>query len=296
MKAPTMPQLNVLVVYKESTYSRYGSFKNLVKGFKRNHFWDVLRGSHERHLRTLQTVEKALRQRGFRITTLLRSRVRNLKNIDSKFKLVISVGGDGTFLDCSHQLWKTPILGVNSDPQQSVARLSGSDGSNFSAILDGYLSGRVKPSLVWRLDFFINGKKSATPILNDLLISTLSPAGTSRYILKVGNRAEEQMSSGVWVSSAAGSTAAVLSAGGKLFRSTAKQFQFVAREVYHRKFGPRRFLKHVFKEGQTLEIISYMRQGRVFIDGSNLVEPFKVGDRLKIQISSRPLKVIGVKD
>ena len=291
-----MLSANVLVVYKESTYSRYGSFANLVKGFKKNRFWDVLRKSHERHLGTLQTVEKVLKQKGFKVTTLLRSRVKNLENIDRKFKLIISVGGDGTFLDCSHHLWKTPILGVNSDPQQSVARLSGSDGENFSKVLDGYLSGRVKPALIWRLDFFINGKKNPIPVLNDLLISTLSPAGTSRYILKVGNRSEEQMSSGVWVSSAAGSTAAVLSAGGKSFQATAKQFQFVAREVYHRKFGRRLFLKDVLKKGQTLEIISYMRQGRIFVDGSNLTEPFKVGDRLKIQISPRPLKVIGVKD
>jgi NAD+ kinase len=222
--------------------------------------------------------------------------VKNLKNIDKKFQLVVSVGGDGTFLDCSHHLLKTPILGVNSDPQQSVARLSGCYGASFSKVLDGYLSGEIKPSLVWRLDFFINGKKNKIPVLNDLLISTLSPAGTSRYILKVGNRSEEQMSSGVWVSTAAGSTAAVLSAGGKSFHATEKQFQFVAREVYHRKFGTRRFLKQVLKTGQTLEIISYMRQGRIFIDGSNLVEPFKVGDRLKIQLSPRPLKVIGVKD
>ncbi len=287
---------NVLVVYKESTYSRYGYFSSLVRGLKKNRFWNVLRGSHERHLKTLQTVERVLTERNFRVTTLLRSRVKKLKNIDRNFHLVISVGGDGTFLDCSHHLWKTPILGVNSDIQQSVARLSGSDGANFSEVLDKYLSGILKPSLIWRLDFSINGKKNRVPVLNDLLISTLSPAGTSRYILEAGNRSEEQMSSGVWVSSAAGSTAAVLSAGGKSFRSTDKKFQFVAREVYHRKFGPRRFLKHVLKKGQVLEIISYMRQGRIFVDGSNLVEPFKVGDRLKIQISPRPLKVIGVKD
>jgi NAD+ kinase len=291
-----MPKFEVLVVYKESTYSRYGSYENLVKGFKKNRFWDVLKGSHQRHLRTLEAVNMALRQRNFRVTTLLRSGVKNLKNIDKKFHLVISVGGDGTFLDSSHHLWKTPILGVNSDTQQSVARLSGCDGATFSKVLDSYLSGQIKPSLIWRLDFFINGKKNPIPVLNDLLISTLSPAGTSRYILKASNRSEEQMSSGIWVSTAAGSTAAVLSAGGKSFHATAKQFQFVAREVYHRKFGPRRFLKRVFKEGQTLEIISYMRQGRIFIDGSNLVETFKVGDRLKIKLSPRPLKVIGVKD
>jgi NAD+ kinase len=291
-----MQKPKVLVVYKESTYSRYGTSENLVRGFKKNKYWEVLKGSHERHTHTLEAVCKELRQRNFHVTTLLRSKVKNLKNIDWKFHLVVSVGGDGTFLDCSHHLWKTPVLGVNSDPQQSVARLSGSTGTNFAKVLDGYLRGKLKPSLLWRLDFFINGKKNSTPVLNDLLISTSSPAGTSRYILKVGRRAEEQMSSGVWVSTAAGSTAAVLSAGGKPISATVKRFQFISREVYHRKFGTRKFLKQVFKSGQALEVISYMRQGRIFVDGSNLVVPFKVGDRLKVKLSSHPLKVIGLKD
>jgi NAD+ kinase len=290
-----MPRNHVLVVYKESTYSRYGTTQYLVRGFKKNKYWEVLKKSHDRHVKTLALVCAILRENGFKVTTLLRSKVGKLKNIDRKFKLVVSVGGDGTFLDCSHHLWQTPILGVNSDPQQSVARLSGSYKDNFAQVLGHYLSGRKKPSLVWRLDFFINGKKNSIPVLNDLLISTLSPAGTSRYILKAGRRSEEQMSSGVWVSSAAGSTAAVLSAGGKSFSATTKRFQFVAREVYHRKFGTRKFLRGIFGVGETFEVISYMRQGRIFVDGSNLVIPFKVGDRLKVKLSSRPLKVVGLK-
>jgi NAD+ kinase len=291
-----MRSFRVLVVYKESTYSRYGASRPIVRGFKKNKYWDVLKGSHDRHVRSLESVCAVLQKKGFRVTRLLRSGVKNLQGLDRKFDLVVSVGGDGTFLECSHYLWKTPILGVNSDPQQSVARLSGSNESNFEKVLTEYLSGKRKPSLVWRLDFWLNGKKNSIPVLNDLLVSTASPAGTSRYILKTAKRSEEQMSSGVWVSSAAGSTAAVLSAGGKAFPATASKFQFVAREVYHKKFGPRLFLRHVLGPKQTLEIISYMRQGRIFVDGANLVVPFGVGDRLKVSMSSQPLKVIGLKD
>jgi NAD+ kinase len=290
-----MTRSNVLIVYKESTYSRMGTSDNIVRGFKKNKYWKVLKGSHERHLQALQIVERELRKRKFNVTLRHRSQVCQLKNIDRKFKLVVSVGGDGTFLDSSHYIWKTPILGVNSDPLLSVARLCGGNSATFPHVLDEYLTGRLKPSLVWRLNFFINGKKSSLPVFNDLLISSVSPAGTSRYVLKSGNRMEEQMSSGVWVSSAAGSTAAVLSAGGKPFLATAKRFQFVAREVYHRKFGPRLFLSKVFEAGQKLEVVSYMREGRIFIDGPNLTLPFNMGDRLKVQLSSQPLKVIGLK-
>src|SRR6185369_17166966 len=150
------------------------------------------------------------------VVTVLRSRVQRLGNVDERFSFVVSVGGDGTFLEASHHVRKIPIFGVNSDPGQSVARLSGSRLENFPKILDGYLKGRIKPVLVSRLEFFINGKKSPWLALNDLLICTLNPAGTSRYILRTKTWAEEQMSSGLWIGTAAGSTAALLSAGGKV--------------------------------------------------------------------------------
>jgi NAD+ kinase len=103
------------------------------------------------------------------------------------------------------------------------------------------------------------------------------------------------MSSGLWVGTAAGSTAALLSAGGKVLPITAKKIQFVAREVYQRKFGSRKYLKRVLDGGRILEVISYMRHGRIFVDGPNVVVPFRVGDRLKVRLSKFPLRIVGLK-
>ena len=202
-----MPKPKVLVVYKESTYSRYSSSRDLVRGFKKNRYWKVLRRSHEKHNRTLDAVRQCLKSRGFEVTTVLRSSVRRLGNVDKRFRFVVSVGGDGTFLEASHHVKRIPILGVNSDPRQSVARLSGSRLETFPKTLDAYLAGRLKPVEVSRLEFFINGRRNHSLVLNDLLICTLNPAGTSRYILRTKDWAEEQMSSGLWIGTAAGSTA-----------------------------------------------------------------------------------------
>ncbi len=290
-----MPKPKVLVVYKESTYSRYSSSEKIVRGFKKRNYWAVLKGSHDKHNRTLMGVCGVLKAAGFEVTRVFRNRVETLKNVDEKFQFAVSVGGDGTFLDASHRIKNIPLLGVNSDPLQSVGRLSGSRLENFPKILKAYLNGRLKPILVSRLEFFLNGKKSEWKVLNDLLICTANPAGTSRYILKVGPQKEAQMSSGVWVGTAAGSTAAIYSAGGRVLPADGKRFQFVAREVYQKKYGPRRLLKGLLSPNQTLEMISYMREGLIFIDGANLVVPFRVGDKLKVRISSQPLKVIGLK-
>jgi len=47
----------------------------------------------------------------------------------------------------------------------------------------------------------------------------------SRYYLKIGNLREEQRDSGLWISTAAGSSGAIRSAGGKLFKNEEKKMQ-----------------------------------------------------------------------
>ena len=290
-----MAKPKVLLVYKESAYRQYLSSKQLLKSLKKASCWNVVLGSHQRHNKTLDGVMKTLRQKGLDVTLVLRDRVNRLGNVDGKFGLLVSVGGDGTLLDSSHHAGKTPILGVNSDPLRSVARFSSCNLATFPQVLESYLEGKLKPALVPRLEFLINGKKSPWLVMNDLLVCTLSPAGTSRYVLKVGSRVEEQMSSGIWISTAAGSTAAIYSAGGRILPAQSRKFQFVVREVYQKKFGPRRLLKGTLGPRQSLEVMSYMKEGRVFIDGANLEIPFRLGDRLKVRLSRQPLKVIGLR-
>ncbi len=290
-----MAQPKVLVVYKESAYSRYLSSKQLTKSLKKGNYWNVVMGSHQRHNQAVQGVRETLKRFGLSVTLILRYQIHRLREVDRRFQLVVSVGGDGTLLDSSHLVKKTPILGVNSDPKRSVARFSGCNLKSFPDVLRAYLEGKLKPTLVPRLEVELNGRKNPWLVLNDILVTTLSPAGTSRYVLKVGARAEEQISSGIWISTAAGSTAAIYSAGGRVLPPSSPKFQFVVREVYQKKFGPRRLLKGVLEPPKALEVISYMKEGRLFIDGANLVMPFLLGDRLTVRASRQPLKVIGLK-
>ena len=290
-----MHKPRVLVVYKESAYRRFLSSRQLVRSLKKGNYWKVIRGSHQRQNDTLAGVKAVLRAGGISADWVSRDRVRRLRGVDRRYQFVISVGGDGTLLDASHQVVKIPVLGVNSDPLRSVARFSGCDVKKFPGVLSSYISGRLKPLSVPRLEFEVNGRANPWLVLNDLLVTTQSPAGTSRYLLRVGSRVEEQLSSGVWISSAAGSTAAILSAGGKAMPVTLPKFQYVVREAYQKKFGPRRLVKGILARGQNLELVSRMKEGRIFVDGANLVVPFKLGDRLTVSLSHKPLQVIGLK-
>ncbi len=291
-----MSKPKVLVVYKESAYTQYLSSRQLMRKLRNDAYWHVVLGSHQRHHLSLQGVLAVLRKEGLETALVLRNRIHHLRDVDRKYRMVVSVGGDGTLLYVSHFVRQIPVLGVNSDPERSVARFSGCDGKAFPRVLRAYLSGRLQPTPVPRMEFRINGRKSHWLVLNDLLITTSSPAGTSRYILKVGERVEEQMSSGVWISTAAGSTAATLSAGGRCLPASARRFQYVVREVYQKKFGRRRLLRGIVGPGTAFKVISYMKEGRIFIDGANLSIPFPLGDLLEVRMSSQPLSIIGLKD
>jgi NAD+ kinase len=289
-----MPQPRVLIVYKESAYTRNLSSRSTAHHFKKGDYWNVLRLSHEKHHGSLKSVKTTLEKNGFETTLVLRNRIHRLNHLDQKFHLVVSVGGDGTLLEVSHHLKKIPVLGVNSDPRHSVARFSGCNEKTFSQVLEKYRKGRLKPVLVSRLQFTVNGRLNPWLVLNEMLVAASNPAGTSRYVLEVENRSEEQMSSGVWIGTAAGSTAALLSAGGRRVPIQSKRYQYVVREAYHRKFGQRKLLKGFLGPAGSLRMISYMRQGRIFLDGANLEFPFRLGDRLEVKISPHPLQVIGL--
>ncbi|CAB4277202.1 unnamed protein product [Prunus armeniaca] len=146
--------------------------------------------------------------------------------------LVVTVGGDGTLLQASHFIDDSvPVLGVNSDPTQAeeVEKLSNeidatrSTGylcavtvNNFEQVLDNILEGRTIPSKLTRISICVNSQVLSTYALNDVLIAHPCPAAVSQFSFKV--------------STAAGSTAAMLSAGGFPMPILSEDLQFMVRE------------------------------------------------------------------
>src|SRR3989338_7022356 len=113
----------VLILYKRSAYRIYFMEKNSsLKKNKSNILKKEIgrfKKAHDLHYQTLKVIAKSLLTHGIRFTECSRG-----KNINySKFDLVISVGGDGTFLEAARKSKGNVILGVNSAPNYSVGRL-----------------------------------------------------------------------------------------------------------------------------------------------------------------------------
>lgn len=204
--------------------------------------------------------------------------------------LIITVGGDGTFLRTSHLVGSQMILGVNSYPALSVGALCSTTVDFFESKLKKILSGKFRIRKLNRLEIRINDMKFKIQALNDILYANRSPAGTSRYLIRIGAKSEEQKSSGVWVATAAGSTAAIYAAGGKKLPIQSKMIQYRVREPYGRHRY--KLACGIIPYGSSLYLCSLLKNAALYLDGMQGIVHLKEGDRVRIKNSSTPLKVI----
>lgn len=242
--------------------------------------WQRLHEAAARHEASIAAVEDALRLQGFTWTTVGRD---GFDGPEPGTDLVIAVGGDGTVLDVSHRLVSTPLLGVNSDPVHSVGYFCACSADQLADVLAAVRSGTISRTLLSRIAIERNGEPFRYPCMNDLLLTSANPAMMSRYVLTAGNRSEQQSSSGIWISTPAGSTAGIRSAGGSVLPLEGDLIQYLVREPYVGKLVRYELLRGVRHLHEGLEIRSLMQSGQVFIDGPYLTLPFRLGDVLTLR-------------
>jgi len=205
-------------------------------------------------------------------------------------RFVVTVGGDGTLLATSHWVTGACLLGVNSAPRSSVGYLTFARRANVARVLARIRSGTLLPQPVARLEIELAGQL-LPPALNDVLVAHEQPAATSRYRLRLGRRSEEQRSSGLWIATAAGSTAGIRSAGGEAAPLVSRRLQFRARELY-RVHGRHAALDSGFvAPGEELVVESAMEAGWLFPDGARLATRFPFGARAVFRLAAQPLRL-----
>jgi len=274
-----------LVVYRKSLYQIYveehaeHSIRRAIR--RRDQIALGLRRGHEENQRALASVESILNRLGIEAVVRWRAHVRSAKSFD----LVISVGGDGTLLDTSHRIQDgPPLLGVNSDPERSVGALCCGTVQDLPRLLHQLSEGSLRPRKVTRLRLQLDGREVLGPVLNDVLFAHACPAGLSRFDLAQvprslaleahsghdGAEFRHFRGSGIWVSTAMGSTAAIHSAGGTPMRTTSRQLQYWVREPYLMPSSPPRSAhRGRVRPDQALVLINRTRQGMLWADGAH---------------------------
>jgi NAD+ kinase len=252
--------------------------------------------AHANHQHAMSKVALALADRG--CETLWLHHLGDTRPDD--FDLVVAVGGDGTVLHVSHSVEKAPILAVNSSPATSVGFFAAATAETFPEVLRQVLDGSFEPVRLSRMEVWVNQKVVANRVLNDVLFCNACPASTTRYALTYAGQTEEQLSSGVWVSTAAGSTAAIHAAGGRPQRPRSRRLQFAVREPFPRG-GVERRTKPVLVSGfvgaqDALTIRSKTENARLYVDGPHILVPVEFGDEVVYSRSNSDLLLFGYRE
>jgi NAD+ kinase len=203
--------------------------------------------------------------------------------------LIIIVGGDGTFLKTAHHVRnKTPFLCIIADEKMTEGFFSNTTKKNYANKLDDILKGKGKKKTLVRLTAKI-GRKTIEPCLNEYYIGKKRPYDVSNYTINTKKKKEHQKSSGVLVSTPAGSTAWTRGAGGKVLPIENKQFQFGGREPYKGKLTKMTIQKGILKAMDTISIIPQSEGMIVVADALGREHRVEKGATIEIKMSKMPL-------
>jgi NAD+ kinase len=288
----------VLVVYKKSAYQtnvrerKNGCFAELLA--RRDPAVERLIEAHEDHVATIEEARAALEELGCKASF----RFRGDEGLVEDFDLLVTIGGDGTLLWAARWVGTNlPILAINSAPRDSVGHFCAGTKGEVRSLLEAALAGKLRETRLTRMEVELDGEILSKRVLNDALFCHASPAATTRYVLRHERdgvvEEEEQKSSGVWVGPAAGSTAAQLSAGGRVLPLGSQRLQYVVREPYVPPEGRFRMTRGLVGPGEQLTIWSKVRDGRVFMDGPHRWREVRLGARLVMRRSDEPLTILG---
>ncbi len=260
---------NVLVVY---THPAYGIYKS-----------------------TLDTVKKTLKK--YKISHNLADRDKLKYDQFQNRDMIIAVGGDGTFLRAAQFVDAQLMLGANADVHTKEGFFMSSNKNDFESILKKILYGKANIKKFPRLETFINNKKIETLALNELFIGPKKAYHAAKYILESGGKKERQKSSGVLVTTPAGSYAWAKACGIKTMRLDSKNFQFVVREPYEGKVFRNYKLKNgILKPQQKIKILSEMLDGIIVADSVGIEYSFKNGSKAAVKLSKNSLNVVWHKE
>ncbi len=282
----------ILLIFKKSLYRlkvMEGKNKKISRLLEQNHvIVKRVISSHQCHKNSLEIVKRVLKSFGFDVDERYRFTGININD----YHLVVLVGGDGTLLKVAPHLKKdTPVLLVNSSPADSAGFFSVCQANQLESILEHIMDGKNKPVKLPRLQYSIGGQKQPNPVLNDLLFTNISPAASTRYFISIDDTIEEQKSSGIWISTAAGSTGGIRSAGGKLMPLLSKRIQYLVREPYQHGKPCYQLCGGIINYQQKLKLISKTMKAELYADGIHARHQVEFGETIEISPHAESLKL-----
>lgn len=268
--------------------------------------FDYYEDEHAIFYRSLKQVEKVASSY-LKIKTIHRSFLPNY--IFAKHDIILVIGQDGLVANTAKYVDGLPIIAINPDEDRFDGILLAHNSNNFSKAFKAVLDDKYTVRKVTMAKAELNDGQSLLAF-NDFYIGTNSHI-SSRYKIRFGSKMENQSSSGIIVSTGAGSTGWLSSVINmtnninKHFGNTSDIFTmrgemkmnkliFVVREPFQSKASKTDIGFGIIKNGAQLSIESQMpNKGVIFSDGieSDFLN-FNSGSSVKIGIAKEKAMLV----
>lgn len=250
-----------------------------------------IRARHDAHYASLDKIRRVLTDRGIQFS---RSYMPYSEYEDFRGKdLIISVGGDGTVLNSSQYIIdRTPMLAVRSD-RRSLGVLCEIDAQDFEQALERIVRDDYEVQEWTRVEGRFGSRRLFA--LNEVFVGARHNPSMARYEIVFGGKRETQMSSGIVITTGAGSTGWYANIPGSDggFPRTSKELRFIVRE--HNVACRYAMTKGTIRKGEVMTVRSKMNvDGCVSFDGDfgKRMFEFGRGDVLRVRASALPVRVV----
>jgi len=217
--------------------------------------------------------------------------------------VVLTVGQDGLVANTAKYVGGLPIVAINPDPARFDGVLLPWRVGQVRAVLDQLLKGRAELRAITLAQASTRDGQSLLAF-NDLFIGARSHV-SARYRIRLDEHSESQSSSGIIVSTGAGSTGWLSSIfqmaralGGALESPRMKwddpELFFVVREPFVSRCSQAGLVSGRLKRGSELEIESLMPGGgAIFSDGVEAdFIPFNAGTTVRIAAAAQQARLV----
>jgi NAD kinase len=271
-------------------------------------FREISDAHHDYHL-SLTALKQAV-PRNVRMQAIERSYLPTF--LFSPRDLVVTLGPDGLVVNVAKYLSSQPILAFNPDPQRVDGVLVPFGMDRIDSTLNAALFGGL-PVREYTMARAVLDDGQTLDAVNDLFIGVRSHA-SARYCLGYRGVTENQSSSGIIVSTGAGSTGwfrSVLTASAGVvagflgaesvgdlrdqyrFDAEARELRFAVREPFISRTSSAEVVYGQLVEGESLDVVSQMaHNGVIFSDGMEAdFLKFESGVTARITIADRRMNL-----
>ena len=208
------PLPSILIVSKETRFE-YLQKNNQLENLDKKKF-DNINDDHKRHYNAYNLLIENLRKNQLSFD-YIKDKTLGETNFEL-YELIITLGGDGTFINSCAKIRSQKIIGINSEPRKSIGGLAKFVPSDIINICVKIAKNNLEVDNWDRLCAKVNGKDLDFWAINEILIGKPSIYQTSKLQIKVGNTSGFCYGNGIIISTQRGSTAFYHSAAGEPFR------------------------------------------------------------------------------